>query len=823
MITRTQVYRNCVASILFFGLVAGPLTSPVAQAAQQESASAEVNVDGGWPRIYETPLGAEVVLYQPQISDWERQAHMTAYAAVSYFPKGEKEAALGTIKLEADTSVALEERLVSFASLKVTEVSFPTLEESQTRDMVTEITRAIPEEDRVIALDRILAAIDLSQVAPKNVEGIKADPPTVFHSTSPALLVVLDGEPVWCPVQDSPLRFAVNTNWDLFQEGSDGAYYLRNENTWLKASDLKGAWTPAGALPDSFSKLPDSDWSDVRAAVPGEQIADTNVPTVFVHDGPAELIVTEGAPKYEPVQGTSLLWVSNTESDLFRFTKDGPHYYLVAGRWFAAIDLAGPWVFSTPDLPEDFKAIPADHPRVRVLSSVPGSSAAMEAILLAQIPQTARVKMSEVEAPETAYQGDPQFETIAGTSLQMAVNTDKAIIKVGDVYYMCFQGVWFTAGSPEGPWEVTKSIPEEIYSIPPSSPVHNVTYVTAVEDDDDEWAEFVCAAGYTGLMVAWGSAVWGTGYYYPPYVWYGERYPVYYPRPVTYGCNAWYNPWTGRYGYANGAYGPYGGIGAGAVYNPETGTYARGSVAYGPNGARGKAQVWNPRTETYAQTRQGSNVYGSWGATYVKRGDDWAATKRYTNNATGTTTRVIRTDDGAALVRRGGENGPMVVAGGDGGNMYAGVDGNVYRKEDDGSWQSWEREGWKKAEGTVTLSNVTEGGPKEKRNEAPDARGPVQTPNVQVPVQRPVANLPAPPGDFAGQVANPVAGQLNRDALARQAGAQRTREFNNYRGGQMAQGMAPGNRGGAIGNGPGNPGNRAGGVAGGRGGARNRR
>ena len=80
--------------------------------------------------------------------------------------------------------------------------------------------------------------------------------------------------------------------------------------------------------------------------------------------------------------------------------------------------------------------------------------------------------------------------------------------------------------------------PKEIYEIPASSPSHNVTYVTVDEDDDDDWVTFATVAGYTGMMVAWGCAVWGTGYYYPPYVWYGGYYPIYYPFYPTYGYGA---------------------------------------------------------------------------------------------------------------------------------------------------------------------------------------------------------------------------------------------------------------------------------------------
>src|SRR5262249_8241767 len=148
------------------------------------------------------------------------------------------------------------------------------------------------------------------------------------------------------------------------------------------------------------------------------------------------------------------------------------------------------------------------------------------------------------------------------------------IIKAGSLYYMLYQGVWFVAQNPNGPWEVTGSVPNEIYQIPPSSPVYNATYVTAQQDSSDpNWVTFAALAGYTGMMIAWGAAVWGTGWYYPPY-WRGGGFWGY---PPTYGMGAWYNPHTGTYGRGIGGYGPYGGAGAWASYNPRNGTYTRGA------------------------------------------------------------------------------------------------------------------------------------------------------------------------------------------------------------------------------------------------------
>ena len=182
----------------------------------------------------------------------------------------------------------------------------------------------------------------------------------------------------------------------------------------------------------------------------------------------------------------------------------------------------------------------------------------------------------------------------------------------------------------------------------------------------------------------------------------------------------------------------------GASYNPRTGTYARGAAAYGPYNSRAAAQAWNPRTGTYAQTRQGGNVYGSWGSTSVQRGDDWVNTKRVTNNRTGATTRVTRTDDGAAVSRRG-PGGSTVVAG-SGGNVYAGNDGNVYRRGDDG-WQKRENGDWSTADTPVRAGTQT-------------------------------------------------ADRLERDRASRDSGRTRTQDYGSYKRGGSARGSAGSYRGG---------------------------
>jgi hypothetical protein len=670
---------------------ADPTAKPAAQAAKPAAPATPppgTNADTGWPRTVALKSGT-VIWYQPQIESWVGQKDIVGWSAVSYLPTGAKEPALGTIKIEGPTRVALDDRVVTM-DLRITEYNFTSLPPDQVKALVADV-QALPVNERVLDLDRVLAYVSASPLQVKNVENIKADPPKVFSSPAPAILVNFDGEPVWSPVKDVDLRYAVNTNWDLFEFTPSKTLYLRYNQSWLEASKVEGPWKPAGKLPDSFSKLPnDENWKDVKSALPGTRLSDKTMPRVFVSTEPAELIVLNGALSYLKVEGAdTLLWVNNTESDLFRMGATGDFYFLVAGRWFKAPSLQGPWTFATPSLPEDFKRIPVEHPRSRVLASVPGTRQATEAVLLATIPRTARVNKKEMKAPDVVYQGDPQFQAIEGaTGVERAANTDKDIIKYGDLYYMCFQGVWFMSRSATGPWEVASSVPQQIYTIPASSPSHHVTYVTVEDDDDDEWVTFAYVAAYTGMMVGWGCAVWGTGWYYPPYVYYGGFYPAYYPYAHTYGMGAWYNPYTGGYGRGYAAYGPYGGVGMGASYNPRTGTYSRGAAAYGPYGSRSFGQAYNPRTGTYGQTRQGSNVYGNWGTSAVQRGDSWAQTAHAQNYRRGTSTTGVRTDSGAAAASRVGPGGNRTTVGRtSGGDIYAGRDGNVYRRGTGGGWE----------------------------------------------------------------------------------------------------------------------------------------
>ena len=111
------------------------------------------------------------------------------------------------------------------------------------------------------------------------------------------------------------------------------------------------------------------------------------------------------------------------------------------------------------------------------------------------------------------------------------------MIRSGDHYYAVDEGVWFEAESPTGPWQVAAEVPEEIYTIPPSSPVYYATFVR-VYDADEENVETGYTSGYLGAYEEDGTLVYGTGWDYEP--WYGEEY---YGWGWTWGYCYYYVPW----------------------------------------------------------------------------------------------------------------------------------------------------------------------------------------------------------------------------------------------------------------------------------------
>ena len=662
------------------------------------SSTAGAAQDAGWPRT-RTEKGNTLITYQPQVDEWKDFRELDWRMAISLTPAGGKPA-VGVAVLHGQTTVDNDKKMVLITNIKIKRTHFPSLDPATAAQMEQLFLRFLPSAV-TITLHQFAAVVP----KPASMPGVplKNDPPIILVSYKPAILLDVDGPPVRAQVQNARLEYVVNTHWPLFFDPEGSMFYLLAGDQWLTAASLEGPWAAAKKLPKDMTILAkQAEWKDLKKFIPPPPAKpNSDTPKVFYSTTPAEVILFNGKPAYTQIPGTGLRYATNTESYLFLYTPKNQYYFLTAGRWFRADSLGGPWTFATPNLPADFAQIPRSSPAAQVLASVPGTEEAKDAVLLAQVPTTVTVNPAAAAATaKVTYVGDPQFVPIEGTSLYYAKNTPQSVIKVGDLYYLCLQGIWFVSTSPQGPWQTAPNVPPVIYTIPPGAPVYNVTYVTQVTTTDGT-VQASYTAGYTGayvMGVATGVIIaGGTGYYYPPYVavYPGYRYPVYYPTPYTYGTMAHYYSPTGAYGVSQTAYGPYGSATRTASYNPYTGTYARTASVSTPYGSAAAGRAYNPYTGASAATRQGSNAYASWGSSVVSKGGQSAYTQHY-SSAQGTVGSV-QTSSGGKAVGASGKYGTTTAAKTGSGDLYAGHDGNVYKNTGSG-WQKYDSGSWNRVQ-----------------------------------------------------------------------------------------------------------------------------
>ena len=748
-----RIVRRCGLFVLACWLSCASLAqklpdAPSAQKAQQPAtqSAAKPAGDKGWPRTF--TQGADTfTIYQPQVDKWDGN-RIYLYSAVEVKNATAKSSNYGVAWFDARTEVDKLNRSVTLDQVQLTKVNFPA-EPSKNAELTQLLNAKLPNVTKVVSLDGLTAAAEANGEPIKTVD-VKNDPPQIIFSTKKSVLVLIDGPAQLRAIEGTQLQRVINTRAILLFETDKKLYYLRVSDWWLQAPQLEGPWTYAKKLPDDMKKAEEyvvaktggqtlqtgsspssSAQSPGQGATPQPSLKEAGknaeIPAVYVAFGPAELLETRGDPVFKPIPGTGLEYAENTNGDFFRF--NGQYYVLISGRWFKSASWTGPWTFVTAsEMPPEFAKIPEDSPKASVLASVPGTPQAQEGLIANSIPQTATITRSEAKLT-VVYDGQPAFVPIEGTAMFYAKNTSAPVIKLTDGSYYCVEaGVWFKATSPQGPWTIVDSVPDEIYTIPPSSPIYYVTYVK-VYNSTPEVVYVGYTPGYYGTVVSasTNTVVYGTGWYYPPYigptVWYGW--------PYTYGVGAsftwsyatgwsfgfgygyayypWYYPWWGPMGYYGYGWYPYYGWGAwgGAAVANVYGMW--GNTAY----SRTAAAWANPYTGNYGAASRGSYYNTQTGrSTVAGRGYN---TNIYTGNTAGyrgaatynPNTGIVAGGgagyagniySGQGTAGRGGfayntNTGAGVAAGKN--NVYAGKDGTVYRyNRSTGDWSSNSGSGW---------------------------------------------------------------------------------------------------------------------------------
>src|SRR4029453_13889000 len=111
----------------------------------------------------------------------------------------------------------------------------------------------IPKEVRSISLDRLEASLAILKARQKaSGQPLQNNPPTVLFSTSPAMLVLVDGPPAYRAVEKTQLERVFNTRALILRDRS-GKHYLHLFDGYVEAPALEGPWTVAIKVPGEIT------------------------------------------------------------------------------------------------------------------------------------------------------------------------------------------------------------------------------------------------------------------------------------------------------------------------------------------------------------------------------------------------------------------------------------------------------------------------------------------------------------------------------------------------------------------------------------------
>ncbi len=186
-------------------------------------------------------------------------------------------------------------------------------------------------------------------------------------------------------------------------------------------------------------------------------------PKIVVSYEPAVLILIDGQPKLQAVEGSALQRVVNTPY-LMLFDPMSDAYYLSSDEaWFAARQIEGPWRVEKK---------PPDAVR-RMTPSEPEAQRQVE-------PEEAddrvpRIVVAFEPSELVVFDGQPKWLPVEGNQLLYVDNTDSDVLMeiASQRYFVLLSGRWYRAASLDGPWEFVAfdELPSSFADIPEGAEV----------------------------------------------------------------------------------------------------------------------------------------------------------------------------------------------------------------------------------------------------------------------------------------------------------------------------------------------------------------
>lgn len=200
---------------------------------------------------------------------------------------------------------------------------------------------------------------------------------------------------------------------------------------------------------------------------------DNTPPRILFHDRRAILVVYDGAPALEAIEGTKLQRAVNTPYAVVFDPRSRTYYLNGANLWYRAQNPLGPWSNIS-------------RPPAAVRGIVPPDTS-----FLAQLGGPPPDVLAATEPTELiATDGPPRYATLVDGELLYITNTESDVVLEIDSQelYVLLSGRWFRAPSTNGPWTFVRGdeLPASFKQVPLDSPKGNILASVAGTDQAED-------------------------------------------------------------------------------------------------------------------------------------------------------------------------------------------------------------------------------------------------------------------------------------------------------------------------------------------------
>ena len=248
--------------------------------------------------------------------------------------------------------------------------------------------------------------------------------------------------PVWRPVPGTGLERVLNTRPLVLRDTASGASTStcwtassrrrrsRDRGRWRRACPRTSARPPRSSAKEGVVDLMAGPTDD-KDPKKKPSLEERRPRHVVVDDAPTELIVTDGAPDWVPIENSSLVYVKNTTGNVFLYLNDQKTYVLVAGRWFRGAVPRRPLGVRrgggpAAGLRRDSRRQPEGE---REGVGARARRRRQEAVIANEIPQMATIDRAKASSRRRST-APPSCEPIADTPLSYVVNSPSPIVMV---------------------------------------------------------------------------------------------------------------------------------------------------------------------------------------------------------------------------------------------------------------------------------------------------------------------------------------------------------------------------------------------------------